>query len=214
MFQVWQKSPPFGEEEIPECTGCRHHPLRSQSYNEPLSEFRKTDDVECDETTIAYLRRDRVGGDERDAETRHHCLLDRLVRANLHADTSLDAVPREESLCHQSGAGTALAHQHGLAGNIMRRDGTPLGQRMIGRRDDDLRMIADRGALHLDGLRRPTHDRYVEASALERGDGVFPIADDELHGYAGVDACESAEHLRGEVLRRGHHADGDASARQ
>ncbi len=44
--------------------------------------------------------------------------------------------------------------------------------------------------------------------------GVLPIADDELDVDAGMAARESREHLRGEILRRRHHADGNASARQ
>ncbi len=152
--------------------------------------------------------------DEGDAEPGDHRLLDGLVGADLHADARLDAVLLQEALGDAARARARLAHQDGLAGNLLRLDVVPLGERMIGRRDQHLRMLADQRAFDLDAFRRPAHHRHVETAGPERGDGVFAVADDQLDVDAGMLAREGRQHLRREIFRGRDHADRHPSARQ
>ena len=92
------------------------------------------------------------------------------------------------------------------------RDGAPLGERMIRRRDDHLRVVADQRAFDLDAFRRATHHRHVEPAGLEGGDGVFAVADHQLDVDAGMGAGEGRQHLRREILGGRYHAHRDPPA--
>jgi hypothetical protein len=82
--------------------GGRHQTFCRQPHHEPLAYLGKTDDVEHDETAILDLRGNGVCGDEGNPEISHHGLLDRLVRADFHADARLDVVAGHKVLGDQS----------------------------------------------------------------------------------------------------------------
>ena len=91
----------LGDQKIAQRARGRHQPLGRRPHHEPLPHFRQTDDIEHREPAIRELRGDRVRGNECDAEPGDHRLLDRLVRADLHADARRDAVLGQKALGQQ-----------------------------------------------------------------------------------------------------------------
>jgi hypothetical protein len=78
---------------------------------------------------------------------------------------------------------------------------------MVGWRNNHLGVIANQRAFDLHAPRRAAHDRHVQPAALEGGNGVFAVADDQFDVDARMTAGESREHLWCEIFGGGDDAD-------
>ena len=163
---------------------------------------RHADDVKNDKRPASTSEAMVARQDEGDAEPGHHRLLDRLVRSHLDAEI-VDAAGyvREKNLKRDARAGARLANEECSSatalGDVARRR-----HRMIGRRDNDQRMVAKgRGAdRHI--LRRPTHQRDVDIVVLQAGDRFGAVADGEPHVDVGIFLHEGGHQGRREIFRR------------
>ncbi len=89
-----------------------------------------------------------------------------------------------------------------MFGDLSRRYGALIGQRVIWRGDDDLGVIAYDGAFDSNAFGGTPHDCYIESPALECGDRILTVADDEFHFDPGMSPRKGRQHLWSEILRR------------
>ena len=68
MFYVRQKASPFGDEEITQTAGRRHHSFRRWMHHEPLPDLWQAGDVENCQPAVANLSRICVCRDKRNPE--------------------------------------------------------------------------------------------------------------------------------------------------
>jgi hypothetical protein len=127
MFYVRQKASPFGDEEVTQTAGRRHHSFRRWMHHEPLPDLWQAGDVENSQPAVANLSRNCVCRDNaipRPAITA--CLIVSLDPISMPMRGS-NAMLGQESLRQQARPGANLAHQNGLLGDLSRRDRTLLG---------------------------------------------------------------------------------------
>jgi hypothetical protein len=101
-----------------------------------------------------------VGRDQRHAHARHHRLLDRLVAPDLHARAGGRVVGGDQPAHKVARAGPGLAQQERLTRDGAQRDAAPPGERVVGRRDDGVRVVPDDSALWEDPTMRITQDTF------------------------------------------------------
>ncbi len=78
---------------------------------------------------------------------------------------------------------------------------------MVGRRDDDQRVIAEHRGTHRDFLRRASHQRDVDVVVLQTVDGFGAVADGEPHVDVGMFLHEAGHQPRREILGGGDDAE-------
>ena len=83
---------------------------------------------------------------------------------------------------------------------------------MIGRGDDDMRVLAQQALFHGNVGRRLPHDRDVEIVATQRLADVLAISDLEHDVDLGMTPRECANRKRHEIFRRADGADRNAAA--
>ncbi|TPW15145.1 MAG: hypothetical protein FD127_956 [Acidimicrobiaceae bacterium] len=150
--------------------------------------------------------------DQSHAEAGDHGLLDRLVARYLHAPREPQAAALEHLFGQQARSGTDLANQERLLGQPRQRDRALVRQRMFGRGDHQVRMIAEHRRVEVERGRRATHDDEVDVVPFELADRLLTVADVQLDVDSGVGTPERSEDLRREVLGCADRAEHDASA--
>ena len=97
-------------------------------------------------------------------------LLDCLVAAHLHPDAGRNARARKQALHEKARSGARFAHEKGLLRKRRSLHAALAGMHVIGARNDDMRMLPERGLLHRHLSRRPSRQGKVEGIRLERGE--------------------------------------------
>ena len=106
--------------------------LSERRKHEPLPGDRQARDIEGDEASVLEFRRDRVGRDEGDAETRHDALLDGFIAVEFHADRRRNLGGFEQALHQHAGAGADLTGQEDLRDQVI--EGEPRARARAGDR--------------------------------------------------------------------------------
>ena len=154
-----------------------------------------------------------MAGQERDAQPRHHGLLQGFVRAGIDAELGpADHHATHEFLEHRAGARALLAHEEGFFREI--RPGQPAASdhRMVGGGDQDQGMGTE--GLGLDGEvpGRTAHDCEIDVVVAQGLDRVLAVADGERDLDLRMALHEAGNYGRREILRRRHHAEADPAA--
>ena len=111
----------------------------------------------------------------------------------------------EQAFHERAGAGPLLANEKRLVAEARDCDRFA-GQRMIPGGDNNVRMLAKLGALKIEVLGRPAHNRQIEGQIPERGDGLAPVMHGQPQIDAGMPQPECGQSLGREIFRRAHHA--------
>jgi hypothetical protein len=180
----------------------------------PVAHDRQPAHVEHRDAPGLDLQVDGMPGEEAQSHPRHHRLLDRLVARHLHARRGGDARVAEEPFHREAGAGSGLAHEEALLDDPGWIDRRRRDQGMIGRRDDDLGIVRERGRDHLGPFRWPTHDREVHLVLVQLVDHLGAIADREPDARGGVSGLERGQQPGREVLRGADDRDVESTAPQ
>ncbi len=150
--------------------GAHHH--------EPLPADRHADHVEDDQPAGFDFGRDGVSRDEGDAQSGHHRLLDRLVGAHLDAEIVDAAGQLAEEISSEMRVPEPGSRMRKCSSAMRSLEMSRFfDQRVVGRRDDHQRMIAEGRGAQRHVLGRPAHQRDVDIVVLQVGDGLGAVAD-------------------------------------
>jgi hypothetical protein len=119
--------------------------------------------------------------------------------------------PRQIALGQQPRARAAFAQDEPLAGHLGRTDRVPAGQRMVGRRDQHMRMVGQRPCVGQRLTRGAAHDAQVELAPAQAGDGLGPVRDLQHHLDIGEFGIEQGDQPRRKILGRADRPQHDAA---
>ena len=126
-----------------------------------------------------------------------------IVSLRTHLDAEVVEAARqfaEENLQRDARAGARFADEEVLLGDALLGNVARPGERMVGRRDDHQRVVAEGGGAHRHVLGRPSHQRDVDIVVLQAGDGLGAVADDEPHLDVGILLHEGRHQPRREIF--------------
>ena len=157
--------------------------------------------AQLDQTALRQLLGHGMQAEERDPQTRHNGLLDRLVA--LHLERLVDpplADPIEPAAHKDARARAFLARQEHLIEQRVDIRNAP-GQRMIGRCQKPVRMRAERLGQNRGLARRTAHDRQIIGPAVEPLDHRLAVADSQRYLDLGMRLLQHLHEPRREIFR-------------
>ncbi|SBP89321.1 hypothetical protein THIARS_70941 [Thiomonas delicata] len=174
-------------------------------HDEPLPHDRKALDLEHGQAPHRQFEFERMQGQDAQAQTRFHRLLDRLVAAHFHHRMKLHAVPREMPLGRFARSRAGLAGDEGFAFQVLERDSALPHQRMRRRGNHDERVVEKGLGDQLSVLWRLAHDRQILVRCGQHVQDLFLVRHLQPHLHFGVPAAECSDQLGREVVRCARH---------